>query len=186
MFCDGERLSFCMRSGKDAISPEPCPTGSTNNPVSCHQDRCGFGEAACCRTQKPTCRWNLSAPVVSGESYQGGESTGTGSCSAPSSCGDFGVYMSLGSSSSDSCSPSSGGSNFNFRIERPITAGEVIPMTDPRVDMSYYKEGRSCFSWTGTITIVRDVPNWAVSMDVTCADTGKGDLQVKGDFSGDI
>jgi hypothetical protein len=175
-----------MRSGKDAISPEPCSSGSTTNPVSCYQDHCDSDEAACCRTQKPTCRWTLSAPASSGESYQGGESTGTGNCSAPPPCGDFSVYLSSSSGSSDSCSPSTGGGSFNFRIERPITAGEAIPMTDPRVNMSYSNEGRFCSSWTGSITIVRDVPDWAVSVDATCADTGKADIQVKGDFSGDI
>src|SRR4051812_46325383 len=75
-FCDRTLLWTCTRNGNDAILGQDCSTAyvlfgiSASNPGRCISTGCPYGASACCFLTKPTCVWNVTAPITSaGTSY---------------------------------------------------------------------------------------------------------------------
>ncbi|MFE8597516.1 collagen-like protein [Archangium violaceum] len=185
-FCDGNRVAFCTRSGKDAVSPQACGSGTTTNPVACHTDKCGNGSTACCRPLKPTCAWNIAEPAITGEYYEGASSVDDTYCTPPSSCGDTLEFTLTIHGNPDECGPGSGSLYYSVEIDRTVTVGEPITLPDSRVSITYNNAGDHCpgGDWVGSATLVRTTPDWAISLDVSCErDATK---KIKGDFSGAI
>ena len=184
-FCEGNRVAFCTRSGKDAVSLEACGSGTTTNPIACHTDKCGDGNAACCRQLKPTCAWNFAEPaIITGEYYEGA-SSGDTYCTPPSSCGDTLEFTLTYFGNPDVCGPGGGMVYVSVEIDRTVTVGEAITLPDSRVSITHNNAGANCRGdWAGSATLVRTTPNWAISLDVICESDATRKL--KGDFSGDI
>lgn len=193
-FCEGTRLWACTRSGTDAVLNTKCAGGTTTNPTGCFTTACAPGDAACCRTEKPTCQWTMSRPITStGAGYEnayGGVVTPESYyCYAPSSClatDTFTVQMGITGNESITC-----GAVFSMlviRVTRPMTTpGQVFTLPNSRVSLSLYADenGRACSNWTGTVTWHSEVPAWSVSVNATCSETGKSHIQLVGSYSGD-
>ena len=158
---------------------ETCAGGSDTNPVSCHTEHCRSGDTACCRSQKPTCQWNLSAPAARGESYAGVGSSDGSTCIAPSACSRFAVELRLNNAACDRES-----TQLQLSLSRPVYAGEVLTLPDPRASILLLGT-EPCYAWRGTLTVVQDTPHWALAVDVTCADSGV-EAAIQGDFSGEL
>ena len=189
VFCDGNKVWRCTKTGTDATLSEECNGGTANNPSGCFTDNCPPESPACCRPTKAACRWNFSSPGTSGTFFtRSTRASDQNWCGLPTPCGDFTVSVIL-PEGPPVCgqTPSSG---IYIRIDRALTTpGAVIQLPDARVELGASGGGRpekACDSWTGTITWNSDVPSYNVSVDATCSEAGKGNLRLVGTVSGDI
>lgn len=191
-FCEDTKLWTCTKSGTDAALSSNCSGGTATNPLGCFTDGCPSGSAACCRNSKATCRWNLTSPALAGTFYATSSGVGvyqspSSYCSAPSECvplSDFTVA--LNPSGITACSVYEG---ISVRLKRPMKApGEVITLPDARVSLGIgsLDATKTCATWTGTVTWNSEVPSWGVTLNATCAETGKSGIQLVGTFSGDL
>ncbi|WP_237726787.1 collagen-like protein [Corallococcus coralloides] len=186
LFCEGNKMWSCTRSGTDAALYANCAGGSANNPTSCFSDNCAPGSSACCRPAKATCRWNFSSPVTSGTYFTYAD--GQNYCSLPTSCdgvSNFQVVV-VADVKSQQCGQGTF-RDLNIIIKRPLTTpGAVIQLPDNRVSLSFSAPGNNCNSWTGTVRWDSDVPSYSVSVDATCSESGKSHIRFVGTVSGDI
>ena len=192
VFCDGNKVWRCTKTGTDATVSEECSGGTANNPFGCFTDHCSPESGACCRPTKATCRWNFSSPSISGSFFTRPFIRRTPSsenwCALPTPCGEFKVSVIL-PEGPEVCGQTPG-SSIHIRIDRALTTpGAVIQLPDARVELGASATGRpekTCDSWTGTIKWNSDVPSYNVSVDATCSEAGKGNLRLVGTVSGDI
>lgn len=186
MFCEGNKLWSCTKTGSDAALIADCVGGSATNPYGCFSDNCAPGSSSCCRQSKATCRWDFSSPATSGTYFSYVE--GKDACVPPSSCAEFGTFqVTLVSDSSARQCGQSTFSQLNIAIKRPLaTPGAAIQLPDSRVSLSFIGTGTTCGSWTGTVTWNSDVPSYNVSVDATCSESGKGTIRFVGSVSGDL
>ncbi|WP_242589561.1 hypothetical protein [Corallococcus macrosporus] len=179
-------LSYCTRSGTDAVSFGPCGGGSPTNPAGCHTTECPDGAAACCRTQKATCQWSFTQPATSGINF-GIYNPVQGSCYAPSACAQDLFTLQIVPGVVPGTCPTPPSSSLYLSVTRPLpTLGQAITLPNPKVQLSISGAGASCYSWTGSVTIHADVPTWRVSVDATCSESGKGAIRLVGSANGDV
>ncbi|NTX54532.1 collagen-like protein [Myxococcus sp. CA039A] len=195
-FCEGTSLWSCTRTGTDAVLGMKCEgDGTATNPMGCFTTGCNGNAAACCRTVKPTCHWNLTSPSSTGVFYEASTysttpTTGEWFCSPPTYCATddgFDVSLTHFTSRAPTCGVAFTG--VSFRIKRPLPApGTVYTLPDSRVTsirLNSQLPTSACGSWTGRLTWNSEVPTWSVSLDLTCSETGKSHIRLVGTFGGD-
>ncbi|WP_426751634.1 collagen-like protein [Myxococcus sp. Y35] len=194
LFCEGANLWACTRSGTDAVLSTKCTGGSAVNPVGCYTTACAPGDAACCRTEKPACQWNMTRPItttgsVYGNGVGGSLRSGNYYCYGPTSCASNDVFnVQMGITGGESVTCGAVFSTLVIRVTRPLTTpGQVFTLPNSRVSLYLYADNNAgeCTSWTGSVTWHSEVPDWSVSVNATCSETGKSHIQVVGTFSGD-
>lgn len=190
MFCEGNRLWTCTRSGLDAIGGADCAAaGSTNNPRICATTGClppPYSNGACCRPSKKLCAWSITAPeVLSGDQYDTNPLADQQCTVSGGACaGDpLAVYFTRKVSVCPAV-------NYyvTLQLKRPFTAAQAVtlPSTNVTLYLTHTDPTKGCTAWTGIVTPVSDVPSYSVSIDATCSETGKSAIRVTGTFSGDI
>lgn len=188
-FCEGSRIWSCTYSGKDAVFGTDCATqGTANNPGTCLTMNCSAGAKACCGRQKLLWKGNFTQPSLVGASYGGSYETG-------------GLYLSIGKS----CGSGSSQVLVSAAIGRPTTAcgssnllqiaaifdrtkitaiGANLPFPTDGMNLYATIGDVTCSTWTGTMKIDSDLPNWSVTINATCSEAGKGSVKVVGTMSG--
>jgi len=192
-FCEGATLWACTHSGTDAVRSARCKGGDPSNPVGCHSTGCGEDETACCRTAQPTCRWDVTSPIVSaGVTYSNSfnspvTNTGYGFyCYTQFNCAtDDRLVVQWTNPQFASCDASV--KSASVYIQRPLTTpGQVFTLPNNKVQV-YLTAGdpnQGCSTWTGSVTWDSDLPNWKVRVDATCSATGKSHIKLVGTYSG--
>ncbi|WP_158501666.1 collagen-like protein [Vitiosangium sp. GDMCC 1.1324] len=187
-FCEGSKLWACTKTGTDAVLTTECTGGSTTNPVGCFTTQCLPGSPGCCRTTKPTCRWNLTNPAMSGSYFLYDPEQPY--CTVTSQCAEDNAFaLQLRPDAGGVVCPKPTYYQISLSLKRPMTTpGEVISLPNSRVylSLSSYDSTKSCSTWTGTVTWNSDVPSWSVTFDATCSETGKSSIRFTGTFSGDL
>lgn len=187
-FCDSANLSYCSRSGTDAVSFGACAGGTANNPAGCFMTDCPGGATACCRPGKATCRWSFTSPAISGQTYGFDENRDKENyCVAPSTCDQNSLTFYIAPPKTTGTCPVMVGRSVHVIIGRPLPPlGQIVTLPDSRFFVSSGGTPTSCSAWTGTLIVHSDVPTWRVSLDLTCSDPNLRDLRLVGSASGDV
>jgi hypothetical protein len=177
--CVGNRLWSCTLSGLDAVGGTNCNQllGSATNPGTCQTSGCPSDAGACCERSKPTCVWNLTAPLAtSGDT----NNPPAGMLCAPPSSGNcastpFTVVL----NDALTCPATSVVLSISRAKAQP---GSRLALPNPAVTLG----AKGCFFWSGTVTWVSDVPAWKVQVDATCTKPADARIVVEGTFSGNL
>ncbi|RKH00232.1 collagen-like protein [Corallococcus carmarthensis] len=186
MFCEGNKLWSCTKTGTDAALLSDCVGGSATNPYGCFSDNCAPGSSSCCRQEKASCRWSFSSPATSGTFFT--YAAGKDYCALPTPCQEVGTFQVgvLADPNAQQCGQRTF-TQLSIGIKRPLaTPGAVIQLPDSRVSLYFSGSANTCSSWTGTIRWNSDVPSYNVSVDATCSEAGKGGIRFVGSVSRDI
>lgn len=189
-FCEDNTVWACTKTGTDAILSQRCASGSPTNPTGCFTTGCSINQGACCRPERPVFFWNFTTPAESGSLYLPGVITGVGEFygSAPSepcpgSTDNF--YVSLTRYRVGACTEPSAFENFSIQISRPLTTPDkVYTLPNSNIIMRHLGSA-SCSSWTGSVTWHSDTPNWKISINATCSETGKTGIRLVGTLNGE-
>jgi hypothetical protein len=66
-----------------------------------------------------------------------------------------------------------------------VSVGSTVNLAAAGKSSLYYNSGTvSCSVWSGTMTLIADIPSWQVSMNATCTQTGMPNVMVVGTMSG--
>ncbi|WP_223645670.1 collagen-like protein [Corallococcus sp. EGB] len=187
-FCDGENLSYCTRSGTDAVTFGACAGGSATNPVGCFTTDCRGGAAACCRPRKATCEWSFTSPAISGRTYDyDGSRDKENYCVAPSTCAQDSLSFYINPPRTTGTCPVMIGRSVHVIVSRPLPPpGQRVTLPDSRIHIESGGVTTPCSAWTGSLIVHSDVPSWRVSLDVTCSNPGSGDIRLVGSAGGDV
>lgn len=200
---DAEREIDCAAQSRPA-NPGLCTTDAS---------RC-FATAPCCTSTLPQCVWSFFQPdATAGETFTSNAS-GTESClpgragrpaplpsgyQAASSCPGSPTLSYAWTKAYDGCPRSY--RSLSLAIDRVAVRLGTITLAAagvPGVTLTLQRSVQqtsggfyaaeaagSCSSWTGTIAWISDLPSWRVTINATCAETGKETLKVIGTMSGD-
>lgn len=190
-FCDGNAVWQCTRSGHDATLVQDCatvdPVQSQTNPRECSTDCGPVSRGACCKSRKPLCVWDLTSHSLSGKTVAGSiNADGSLGCSQiQQACDADKVYVYFYRSNALQCSQAQG---LSISLSIPKTAappGMVKSLPLDGVTLAVTDGGKSCYAWTGKVTVDAYPPAWKVTVDATCSEVGKTSMRVAGTFSGD-
>ena len=203
-FCKSDKLLTCGSFGYDAILSEDCPSkGTVTNPSHCRtKDECPNNES-CCMRDKPSCVWAIDKPIQESGSISGDSamplchaSAGAGSSSADAgTCAEASSFVFMNSYTGRNCEQDTLLISISLDKSKPgIKPGQVITL--PADGVSFFAiagllklqglDSQICQDWGGTINWVSDIPSFHFVINARCKDKGKEDMEVAGDFKGDL
>jgi hypothetical protein len=188
-FCDGDKLVSCTRSGSDAALLQDCAAvlATAANPEKCY-DVCPTGAGgACCAYTSPYCTYSFTSPAsASGTLYASYAPSATGyeQCVFTPGCAGT-SSLSLILVRNHAACPSNLEETILSIDRSKVAVGQTVtlPSATNAASVTYLTSGTSCSAWTGSVTFGADVPNWNVSINVTCSSAGNS-THVAGTFTG--
>lgn len=180
-FCGSGRVYQCTKSGLDAFQVQTCTGGTATNGVVCATDKCQpstfLAPGACCRTEKPLAAYALSAPSLgNGDQFDWG-SKGY-QTNAYRTCDK--IYWTV-SNATAVCTPQSLSLTVGVNAAG-VNAGQQYSVASNGFVMNLSSAGVACTSWTGTYS-VSAAPTTTITLNATCAESGKGSMQVIGSLT---
>jgi hypothetical protein len=180
LYCaSASELARCTLTGSDAVVVRDCGAGA-----ECATSGCAEGAAACCRSSKPRAHWEMTSPAVTGEAFDGRPVDGV-TVHAVAGCGAGGIGLSYATLDRPLSRCPSDALNIRAQFDQVlIGVGETLALPNFGANLYATIGGRLCSSWTGTMRLDSDLPNWSVSIDATCTEAGSEGLRVAGVISG--
>jgi hypothetical protein len=178
-WCEGTVLNTCTRGGHDATMYDCASSNSSTLSVTCESPCTTAKTGACCKYTStsptspiPTCAWALTAP----ENVSGDSTTATNEfrCSGPDACASDDSQIRADFSHEPHVCPPSGYDFTVYLTRSMVTAGQTYTLPNAAVGLSYYNfapgptHGSNCSTWSGTVRFDSDIPDWHMTINVTC------------------
>lgn len=186
-FCDSNKVWTCTYTGKDAIFGTDCASqGSATNPSTCGTSGCPGGAKACCQRTMPLWKWNFSQPPLVGEAYLANYDPGNTMMSVGKACvgSGFGLYYVSLTRPVVACAMNTLTMSLSIDRKKLPNVGVSYPFPTDGLYLQASVGDATCSSWTGTMRLDSDLPNWSVTINATCSEAGKGAFKIVGSMGG--